>query len=262
VVGAALIIAGIIYDMRSYLVVFFIISGFTIWEFYGLFKHQTSKHLAGWGLVFGQAMMIMGFGAINGWWLPETFWLLTPLGFLIFVLKLYDQKDSQGVEGIATTWLGVIYIAIPFTLLHYVAFAPGYYEYQLVLGCLLLHWAHDVGAYFAGGQFGRTRLFERWSPKKSWEGSAGGAVLALAVAAAGAQWAYALSMYQWIGMAMLIIISGTFGDLVESQLKRSLSIKDSGSSIPGHGGFLDRFDGLLLSIPLIAAYLRLIFNYV
>ena len=260
--GAVLIVAGILYDPRTYLVVFFVITACCLWEFYRLFQSQNSRPLSGWGIVFGMTMMVIGFGVMRDWWLPEVFWLLAPLGFLIFILKLYDVKDEQPVAGIATTWLGIIYIAVPFTLLHWIAYAPGYYEYQLVLGVLLLHWAHDVGAYFAGVQFGRTKLFERWSPKKSWEGSAGGTILTLACAAAGAQWAYTISMYQWIGVALIIIVTGTYGDLVESQLKRTLSIKDSGSSIPGHGGFLDRFDGMLISIPLIAAYLQLIFNYV
>lgn len=164
-VGAILMVAGIIYDPRSYLLVFFVVVACCLWEFYGLFQHQEGKPLTGYGLIFGLTLFTIGFGVVRNWWLPEAFWLLAPLGFLIFILKLYDSDDPQPVNGMATSWLGIIYVAVPFTLLHWVAYAPGYYEYQLVLGFLLLHWAHDVGAYFAGVQFGRTKLFERWSPK-------------------------------------------------------------------------------------------------
>ena len=125
-----------------------------------------------------------------------------------------------------------------------------------MLGCLLLHWAHDVGAYFVGVRYGRTKLFERLSPKKSWEGSAGGAFLTFLVIFIGSYWADSLKLWEWAVIGILVVVAGTLGDLVESQLKRSLAIKDSGQSIPGHGGFLDRFDGLLISTPFIAAFLN------
>jgi phosphatidate cytidylyltransferase len=128
------------------------------------------------------------------------------------------------------------------------------------LGFLIMLWANDTGAYLSGNFLGRTKLFERHSPKKTWEGFIGG-VLISAVAG------YIISIYfkdlqwsQWVIMAVLISCFGTLGDLVESMFKRSINVKDSGGILPGHGGLLDRFDGLLLSAPIVYAYLYLITN--
>ena len=159
---------------------------------------------------------------------------------------------------IAYTFLGIIYVALPFALICVLSMVLGRYSWQIVLGCLFLLWASDTGAYFAGTNFGKTKLFERVSPKKSWEGSIGGFILAMFIA-------YILSIYfediegwKWYVIGAIIVIAGTYGDLVESLFKRSIKIKDSGSVIPGHGGFLDRFDGLLLSVPFIIAFLKLV----
>jgi phosphatidate cytidylyltransferase len=160
-------------------------------------------------------------------------------------------------------------VAIPFTLLNIAAFekdlqtGEAVYNYQILFGCLFILWASDTGAYFAGTFFGRRKLFERISPKKSWEGFFGGAALALVFTIALPYFFPAigqestLTLLNWIIIGVLIIIGGTFGDLVESLLKRSIEIKDSGDSLPGHGGFLDRFDGLLISAPFIVAYLEI-----
>ena len=119
-------------------------------------------------------------------------------------------------------------------------------------------WANDTGAYLFGVRYGKRKLFERHSPKKSWEGFFGGMFTSAIVA-------YGLSFLfkettptVWVGMAILIASFGTLGDLVESMLKRSLDTKDSGGLLPGHGGLLDRFDGLLLAAPVVYAYLYLI----
>ena len=146
---------------------------------------------------------------------------------------------------------------MPFVLLNVIAFEGGRYNYEVILGSLLILWASDTGAYFAGTHFGRRKLFERISPKKSWEGFIGGAVLALGFAFGASRFMHSLSFQQWMIVGLIIIVGGTFGDLIESLLKRSIEIKDSGDSLPGHGGFLDRFDGLLISAPFIAAYLEI-----
>jgi len=127
-----------------------------------------------------------------------------------------------------------------------------------VLGMLFILWASDTGAYFSGILFGKKKLFERISPKKTWEGSIGGAFLALVFAYGFSIYFKDLSLVQWLVAAALIVIAGIYGDLVESLFKRSIAIKDSGTSIPGHGGFLDRFDGLLLASPFVAVFISLI----
>lgn len=259
-VGAAIIVVGIVFGPWSYFGVFLGISLLTQWEFYRLVGNGSSRPLTIWGTLLGTGIVALSYLSIIS--VVPFYWLLflAPVGFVIFISKLYQKEESQAFVGIANTWLGVVYVALPFSLMHVIAFAPGYYDFELVLGCLLLHWAHDVGAYFTGVKFGRTKLFERWSPKKTWEGSAGGAALALLTAVIGSHWAHSLELWEWLVMAAIIVIAGTFGDLVESQFKRIIAVKDSGRSIPGHGGFLDRFDGLLLSTPIIAAFLKLIFS--
>jgi phosphatidate cytidylyltransferase len=204
----------------------------------------------------GLFLVSFSFLSINGNLNFDWLLILIPLGMTTFVIKLFQKNETKPFLGTAFTWLGIIYVALPFSMLHYIGFAKGSYDFQLVLGCLLLHWAHDVGAYFVGVRYGRTKLFERLSPNKSWEGSAGGAILTLLVVFVGSFWADTLLLWEWFIIGILVIVAGTLGDLVESQLKRSLEIKDSGQSIPGHGGFLDRFDGLLISAPFIAAFLK------
>ena len=157
----------------------------------------------------------------------------------------------------AIFYLGLLYISVPFYFLNRLIFLNGAYSYEVIIGLLLLIWADDVGAYFSGSFFGKTKLFSRISPKKSWEGVAGGAALALLIA-----WGLTfifkdLAPWQWALFAVTVVIAGTYGDLIESMLKRTLSIKDSGDAIPGHGGFLDRFDSLIYSVPFISLLLSL-----
>jgi len=128
---------------------------------------------------------------------------------------------------------------------------------SIIMGLLFTLWASDTGAYFAGKTFGRRPLFARVSPKKTWEGSVGGGVAALLMAGVFSYFYNILSPWQWLVIAVLIVVAGTYGDLVESLFKRSIHIKDSGTVIPGHGGFLDRFDGLLIASPVIVVFIRL-----
>ena len=113
-------------------------------------------------------------------------------------------------------------------------------------------------AYLGGWAFGRHRLFERISPKKSWEGSIIGGLFALGMGWFLSIYFKELSSIQWVIMAAIVVVTGTFGDLAESLLKRSVDVKDSGRMLPGHGGFLDRFDSLLISAPCVLAYINYI----
>lgn len=185
-----------------------------------------------------------------------------PLFFLVFIYELYTKSDKP-FTNIAFTVLGIFYIALPFTLLlviPHLSKSEFQYNPHLVFGYLLLLWASDTGAYLSGMAFGKHRLFERISPKKSWEGSIGGALLCLFIAWCCSKWFVELSFQNWAVTGLLIVVTGTFGDLAESLLKRSLKIKDSGKLLPGHGGALDRFDAMLVSIPFVVAYLVLIKN--
>ena len=180
-----------------------------------------------------------------------------PVIVFIFVAELYRNFQNP-FHNIAYTIFGVLYAAVPFGFFYALGFYGGEYSTHLPLAFLIMLWASDTGAYLFGSKLGKHKLFERHSPKKTWEGFFGGLLISALAAFILSRYFEDLTMIQWIGMSMIIVIVGSWGDLVESMLKRSLSAKDSGSLLPGHGGVLDRFDGLLLSAPLVFVYLQLL----
>lgn len=252
-------VGAILYSPLTYFIVFLTIALLTQLEFYHLLRLDQQTPLRVMGTLIGLALNTFTFlyaqGLIDG----RAFLLLFPAGTLIYFIKLYRKKEHKPFTNIGFTFLGLLYVAVPFSLLHLAIFSRHHqqYSWQIILGCLLLLWASDSGAYFAGRRFGRTKLFERVSPKKSWEGSVGGLVSSMLVALILGYYFKDIAAYQWLILSGIIVVAGTYGDLVESLFKRSIDIKDSGSFLPGHGGFLDRFDGLLLAAPYITAYLAL-----
>jgi phosphatidate cytidylyltransferase len=187
--------------------------------------------------------------------------LLVPLLFSVFISELY-KKNKIPFANISYTFVGFVYVTMPFCFFYSLGFMNGSaeYNYHLPLSFLLMLWANDTGAYLFGMKFGKTRLFERHSPKKSWEGFFGGMFTAVLVSYLISLQFTEINSWIWAGMAILVVSFGTLGDLVESMLKRSLNVKDSGNILPGHGGFLDRFDGLLIAAPIVYTYLYLLLN--
>jgi phosphatidate cytidylyltransferase len=180
---------------------------------------------------------------------------------IVFISALYE-KQPDPITHIAYIFLGQCYIALPLSLLNIIAFPGGetgivtYYP-VLVLALFVFIWVNDTGAYVVGMLLGKHRLFERISPKKSWEGFFGGLVFTVASSFIFAYFEPEIPYYHWIGMSVVVVIFGVWGDLVESLMKRTLEVKDSGKAIPGHGGFLDRFDSLLLAIFAMVFYVQL-----
>jgi phosphatidate cytidylyltransferase len=255
--GSAAIIASIYLSEWAYFVIFFIICLFSILEFYKLAGLDGLVPQKTFGTICGVFIYCLSF-FMEQHMLPSKYYILIfPLVSFVYMIKLYKKFERKPFTNIAFTFLGIFYVAVPFSLLNIAVFENGVYNYQIIFGCLFILWASDTGAYFAGTFLGKRKLFERISPKKSWEGFIGGALLALIFAYGLAQYFHTLTLLQWMIVGIIIIIGGTFGDLVESLLKRSIEIKDSSNSIPGHGGFLDRFDGLLISAPFIVAYLEI-----
>lgn len=225
-------------------------------EFYGIVDSNSEKIsinrvvgiAAGAGL-FGGAILFQMHVITS-----SVLLALIPLITLLFWTELF-RKTGNPFGNIAFTFLGIIYAVVPFVFFYLLGFIDGSYDYQYPLGFLILLWASDTGAYLAGRSLGKTKLFERHSPKKTWEGSFGGLLISLLAAFILSRYFVGLETWEWMITSVIIVVFGTYGDLTESMLKRSYGIKDSGNILPGHGGFLDRFDGLLLSAPLVYLFL-------
>ncbi|MBW8049587.1 MAG: phosphatidate cytidylyltransferase [Cytophagales bacterium] len=292
IIGAALIIFCICFSAWTYFALFFLICLFSQLEFY---KNVAAGRICNpalyLGLICGLTLFTSTFLIEKEIISQNYYYLLFPFLSLIFLFELFKPASSIQSErsgdpdlpghpassftNIAFTFLGIIYIALPLALLNIAAFSTEhsaiqhlissirhpassiqYYSYQVILGILLIVWANDTLAYFVGINFGRTKLFQRISPKKTWEGTIGGGVASLITALILSFYFKDLLLWQWMTLSLIIIISSTLGDLVESLFKRSLNIKDSATTIPGHGGFLDRFDGLFLAAPFVTAFLK------
>ncbi|HXA00661.1 MAG TPA: phosphatidate cytidylyltransferase [Cytophagaceae bacterium] len=258
VIGGALVIGMVVMNEWTYFALFFAICLLALREFFNLLKAAEIKANKYFGITAGMVIYIAIF-LIEKKIIPFNYYfLIFPFLFLLFLIELFQHNEKPFLN-IAFTFLGIIYIAFPFALLHSCAIHLGEYNHHIILGILFLLWANDVGGYVAGMMLGKNKLFMRVSPKKTWEGSTGGGLLSVFTALTLSVIFRELNPFQWLVMSLIIIVVGSYGDLVESLLKRSLSIKDSGEAIPGHGGFLDRFDGLLLSTPFIAAFLKMFY---
>lgn len=248
-------------------IVFALITGLATWEFTGLVnehKHVNVNRLITTvaGVYFFLAVAGVNSGAIqtHAVFVP---YLLTII--YLFISGLYT-KSSDSVNDWAYTMLSQMYIALPLSTINVIAFrqaADGlnYYYYLLPLSTFIFLWTNDTGAYCTGSLFGKHKLFPRISPAKSWEGSIGGGILVLIVASvmyfieSQGENLSGLNVIEWLGLGLVVVVFGTWGDLVESLLKRTLGIKDSGNILPGHGGILDRFDSSLMAIPASVVYL-------
>lgn len=178
----------------------------------------------------------------------------------LMIAELYLKKKNP-IGNWAFSMLSQLYVALPFALLNVLAFhyspetSSVTYNPILPLSIFVFIWLSDTGAYCVGSLIGKHRLFERISPKKSWEGSIGGSVFSIASSLIFAHFFPFMPGWQWVGLAIVVVIFGTWGDLTESLMKRQLGIKDSGNILPGHGGMLDRFDSALIAIPAAVVYL-------
>ncbi len=258
----ALLIVGCTLNPWTYFAIYFGICCLTQLEFYKLLGLDGNLPLRIFGTINGLFIFSLSF-FIEMFDLPTKYYFFCAVSLTgIYFIKLYVKKDLKPFANIAFTFLGIIYVALPFSLLNISVFFKGSgaanYSWHVILGTMFILWATDTGAYFSGKAFGRRKLFLRISPKKTWEGSIGGGLFALCIGVGFSYLFTDLPMWKWACISVIVAIAGTYGDLVESLFKRSINIKDSGGSIPGHGGFLDRFDSLLLSAPFITAFLKLL----
>lgn len=217
--------------------------------------------ISGFILYFTSTMIALG-------WLPfKGFLALIPVISIVMFIELF-RKVERPFDSLAHTFFSILYTAVPFSMFPFAAFSQTGLEPLLqmegiqfspgiLIGFFLLLWTNDTGAYLVGSVIGKHRLFERISPKKSWEGFFGGLILTLLVARLFSGWLGVADTAGWMIIAFIISVAGTLGDLLESMLKRSLGLKDSGTVMPGHGGFLDRFDSVVVAFPLVYFYLAI-----
>lgn len=251
---------------EAMVLLFGIITGLTVWEFTGLVNQRPNITVNRFistvaAVYFFYAMTYFCSDVYAGVAKSVVFipYLITIIYLL--VAELY-MKQEDPIADWAYTMLSQMYIALPFSLLNVLAFNATpqggvTFNTLLPLSVFVFLWLNDTGAYCVGSLLGRHKLFPRISPAKSWEGSVGGAVFVLAAAWAVGEYLDSgmLSTLAWMGLGLVVVVFGTWGDLVESLFKRTLGIKDSGNILPGHGGMLDRFDSSLLAIPAAVVYL-------
>ncbi len=268
-------VGGIWWNYWSMSVLFLLISILGIWEFFSLLERSGNEpqKIIGTVLLIVCLSCFFAFNFVsfgNPIFLSFCLLMIAPLLCLLFFIELFRKKEKP-FQNVAYTFLGLIYIPSAFALLALVSYYTPVlyvsdvstdlndsYKPYVILGFFFLVWSNDTFAYLVGRTIGRTKLFERVSPNKTWEGTIGGVILTQGTAWVLSIYFNELSLTQWMVCGLIVSITATLGDLVESMFKRSLGVKDSGSILPGHGGILDRFDGVLLSAPFVCTYLMLI----
>lgn len=251
----AVIIAAIIFNAWLFHFIFGLVGILGLNEFYTLFKNTETKPNRIIGLIIGT--IIYGVGVSIIYYPGISMALLMGVILLSFgavaLAELYRKKERP-FENMAITLVGIPYLILPVALLNtMIRFdheTGTITEFWPVLSIFILVWCSDTFAYLVGRQIGKRKLFERISPKKSWEGFFGGLVFAV-LGGMIIAWATEASFIEYAVYGLVISSVGTMGDLVESMLKRSVNVKDSGNILPGHGGILDRFDAVLFVIPFI-----------
>lgn len=267
VLFVAIMVAGFL-SPRAMVFLFALITGLTLWEYTGLVNGLDNVQV---NRFISTVAGVYFFLAVAGWrtGIVNNFVVMVPYLLTIvylFISELYT-KNKNAINDWAYTMLGQMYIALPFSMINILAFemAPDQsgvsYDTMLPLSVFIFLWVNDSGAYLTGSLLGRHKLFPRISPGKTWEGSIGGGILVITVAALLGYLVNRgvdvprLSILGWMGLGLVIAVVGTWGDLVESLFKRTLGIKDSGNILPGHGGMMDRFDSSLMAIPAAVLYL-------
>ena len=276
-VFVAVLLTCINFSFITFTGLFLIVSIWGLYEFYQLSEKLGAKPYKPLGYLAGICIFSYSIVANSNLALffptEKILAYILVFVFFVFIIALFDDRKNT-ILNITHTLAGLVYTVLPFMVLvniscidkaytfnnysqhWYNNVAP--YNAHYVLGIILLIWASDVCAYLVGSLIGKTKLYERISPGKTWEGSIGASILTIGCSLVIANWYPEIALKHWIVISIIVSIFGTIGDLVESMFKRQAGVKDSGKIMPGHGGILDRFDSLLFVSPFVYAYLILI----
>jgi phosphatidate cytidylyltransferase len=257
----AIMLGGLLFHPIAYSVLFLFMTVVMMWEFYRMSmgnNYKTAQYIA---IALGACLFLTVLGIV-GYGLPHKLIGVNILLLLALMIATILEKDKTEFKLNSFLYTGILYIAAPLAMTNFVVFREGTFKGILMVAFFCIIWASDVGAYCFGmlfGQKGGKKLFPSISPKKSWAGFWGGMLLAMV---AGLVLYFTtllkLPLIHCLIMALIMHVAGVFGDLFESQWKRTFSLKDSGHVIPGHGGLMDRFDSALFAIPAGVIYMVMI----
>lgn len=261
----ALLVGSIVYHPVSFAVLFALVAGLAVWEFGTLVNNHAEASVNRLISTIAAVYLVFAFAAYtSGMQTSEVFIPYLVAIIYLPIAELYLKRPDP-LKNWAYAFAAQLYVALPFALLMTLGFINDPlsntvgYNFLLPLSVFIFLWTSDTGAYCCGSLLHKkfpAKLFERISPNKSWVGSIGGGVLCLVAAAIlNAVFPHNMTLLQWMGLGLTVCVVGTWGDLVESMLKRQLGVKDSGTALPGHGGWLDRFDSSLLAIPAAVLYM-------
>ena len=257
--GGSLLLLSALHEL-SYLSVFVLIIFLSSREYYKILSNNGFRPNYNLGVFLSVVIFVTTYFYTSNESLIGINFVLVPILPLVCLSALYSSDNNQTLSNVSVTFFGILYISLPISLLNFIVFSDYNYNSVYLLATLLFLWTSESAAYFGGSLFGKKKLFESVSPMKTWEGVLFGLVanVILAYLIHEYVWNSFQSLTFWIFFSIVVLISGVFGDLFESLLKRNFNLKDSSNKLPGHGGFLDRFDSFFFVIPYVYFYLKII----
>ncbi|WP_090122437.1 phosphatidate cytidylyltransferase [Lutibacter oricola] len=258
-VFVCVLIFSILYSKITFIALFYVLMLFCLFEFKRMIKLNSV-----FPYVIGSLLFVFG-NILNVEDVPSKL-IFEYVGVALFLTifisfaSILFAKKEEVISHLGKIFLTIIYIVVPFTLMVQIPFLNSTFNYvnTTILGVFILIWVNDTFAYLTGNLIGKNKLLERISPNKTIEGFIGGMLFTFIVSYFLAQHFETLSLVMWIVIAGIVSIFGVLGDLIESMFKRQAGVKDSSSLIPGHGGFLDRFDSVIFAAPFIFIYLQIV----